>query len=197
MEKLARLSQRDVELLAADPNPANRQDAMLRVAELYTFEPLNSIRASDRAGHRADRAAGGGARDSPAPFGDPKSTPHLDRALARQLAEDVLDVATPILVHSVVLTDEDLVQVIERSSVDHARAVAMRPALNVAVTNALIRTENEVVVVDAHVAANDHPHRLGAAAGDFLDGSRRSAARRGGRRSRRPCRSPSSTWRRW
>ena len=38
---LARLSQRDVELLAADPNPANRQNAMLRVAELYTTEPLN------------------------------------------------------------------------------------------------------------------------------------------------------------
>jgi hypothetical protein len=35
-ENLARLSQRDVELLAADPNPANRQDAMLRVAELYS-----------------------------------------------------------------------------------------------------------------------------------------------------------------
>lgn len=39
-ENLARLSQRDVELLAADPNPANRQDAMLRVAEIYSFEPL-------------------------------------------------------------------------------------------------------------------------------------------------------------
>jgi uncharacterized protein (DUF2336 family) len=151
---LARLSQRDVELLAADPNPANRQDAMLRVAELYSVEPLS----------QAERQIALAIVQTVLPEAELeirrrlsetlKSTPHLDRALARQLAEDVLDVATPILVHSVVLTDEDLVQVIEHCSVDHARAVAMRPALNVAVTDALIRTDDEAVVV--RVAANNN-----------------------------------------
>ena len=144
---LARLSQRDVELLAADPNPANRQDAMLRVAELYSLEPLT----------QSERQIALAIVQTVLPEAELeirrrlsetlKSTPHLDRGLARQLAEDVLDVATPILVHSVVLTDEDLVQVIERCSIDHSRAVAMRPTLNVAVTDALIRTDDEVVVV--------------------------------------------------
>ena len=153
-DNLARLSQRDVELLAADPNPVNRQDAMLRVAELYSLEPLS----------QAERQIALAIVQTVLPEAELemrrrlsetlKSTPHLDRALARQLAEDVLDVATPILVHSLVLTDEDLVQVIEHSSVDHARAVAMRPALNVAVTDALIRTDDEVVVV--RVAANNN-----------------------------------------
>ncbi len=151
-ENLARLSQRDVELLAADPNPANRQDAMLRVAEIYSFEPLTP----------SERQIALAIVQTVLPEAELeirrrlsetlKSTSHLDRALARQLAEDVLDVATPILVHSVVLTDEDLVQVIERCSIDHSRAVAMRPTLNVAVTDALIRTDDEVVVV--RVAAN-------------------------------------------
>ena len=98
--KLARLSQRDVELLAADPNPANRQDAMLRVAELYSVEPLTP----------AERQIALAIVQTVLPEAELeirrrlsetlKSTSHLDRALARQLAEDVLDVATPILVHS-------------------------------------------------------------------------------------------------
>lgn len=83
-----------------------------------------------------------------------KSTPHLDRALARRLAEDVLDVATPILVHSLALSDDDLVQVIQACSIDHARAVAMRPTLNVSVTDALINTDDEIVVL--RVAANNN-----------------------------------------
>ena len=153
-DNLARLSQRDVELLAADPNPVNRQDAMLRVAELYSVEPLS----------QAERQIALAIVQTVLPEAELeirrqlsetlKSTAHLDRALARQLAEDVLDVATPILVHSLALTDEDLVEVIQHCSVDHSRAVAMRPALNVAVTDALIRTDDEVVVV--RVAANNN-----------------------------------------
>jgi len=148
------LSQRDVELLAADPNPANRQSAMLRVAELYSAEPLS----------QAERQIALSIVQTVLPEAEIeirrrlsetlKTTPHLDRALARQLAEDVLDVATPILVHSLALSDEDLVQVIQHCSIDHSRAVAMRPALNVSVTDALIRTDDEIVVV--RVAANNN-----------------------------------------
>jgi uncharacterized protein (DUF2336 family) len=148
------LSQRDVELLASDPNPANRQSAMLRVAELYSAEPLS----------QAERQIALSIVQTVLPEAEIeirrrlsetlKTTPHLDRALARQLAEDVLDVATPILVHSLALSDEDLVQVIQHCSIDHSRAVAMRPALNVSVTDALIRTDDEIVVV--RVAANNN-----------------------------------------
>ena len=140
---------------------------MLRVAELYSFEPLTP----------SERQIALAIVQTVLPEAELemrrrlsetlKSTPHLDRGLARQLAEDVLDVATPILVHSVVLTDEDLVQVIERTSVDHARAVAMRPTLNVAVTDALIRTDDEVVVV--RVAANNNARISAAGFHHILD----------------------------
>jgi uncharacterized protein (DUF2336 family) len=138
--------------LAADPNPANRQATMLRVGELYGSEPLTP----------AERQIALSIIQTILPEAELeirrrlseslKSTPHLDRELAKRLAQDVLDVATPILVHSLALTDEDLVQVIQNCSIDHARAVAMRPTLNVTVTDALIRTDDEVVVV--RVAAN-------------------------------------------
>jgi len=151
---VARISQRDVELLAADPNPANRQAAMLRVGELYGSEPLTP----------AERQIALSIIQTILPEAELeirrrlsetlKSTPHLDRALARRLAEDVLDVATPILVHSLALSDEDLVQVIQACSIDHARAVAMRPTLNVSVTDALINTDDEIVVL--RVAANNN-----------------------------------------
>ena len=151
---MARISQRDVELLAADPNPANRQATMLRVGELYGSEPLSA----------AERQIALQIIQTILPEAELeirrrlsetlKSTPHLDRHLARRLAEDVLDVATPILVQSLALTDEDLVQVIQSCSIDHSRAVAMRPTLNVSVTDALINTDDEIVVL--RVAANNN-----------------------------------------
>jgi uncharacterized protein (DUF2336 family) len=151
---VARISQRDVELLAADPNPANRQATMLRVGELYSTEPLTP----------AERQIALSIIETILPDAELeirrrlaetlKATPHLERQLARRLAQDVLDVATPILVHSLALSDEDLVQVIQTCSIEHSRAVAMRPTLNVSVTDALIRTDDEVVVV--RVAANNN-----------------------------------------
>jgi uncharacterized protein (DUF2336 family) len=151
---VARISQRDVELLAADPNPANRQATMLRVGELYSSEPLAP----------AERQIAISIIQTILPEAELeirrrlsetlKSTPHLERELAKRLAQDVLDVATPILVHSLALSDEDLVQVVQTCSIEHSRAVAMRPALNVTVTDALIRTDDEVVVV--RVAANNN-----------------------------------------
>jgi len=115
---------------------------MLRVGELYGSEPLTA----------AERQIALSIIQTILPEAELeirrrlsetlKSTPHLDRALARRLAEDVLDVATPILVHSLALSDEDLVQVIQSCSIDHARAVAMRPTLNVSVTYALINTDD-------------------------------------------------------
>ncbi len=125
---------------------------MLRVGELYSSEPLSA----------SERQIALSIVQTILPEAELeirrrlaetlKSTPHLDRELAKRLAQDVLDVATPILVHSLALSDDDLVQVIQNCSIDHARAVAMRPTLNVTVTDALIRTDDEVVVV--RVAAN-------------------------------------------
>jgi uncharacterized protein (DUF2336 family) len=83
-----------------------------------------------------------------------KAAPGLDRGIARRLAEDVMDVARPILAECLALTDEDLVAVIEHRSIEHARAVATRPQLSAAVSTALIKTDDETVVL--RVAANEN-----------------------------------------
>ncbi len=83
-----------------------------------------------------------------------KNAPGLDRAIARRLAEDVMDVARPILAECLALTDEDLVAVIENRGVEHARIVATRPILSAAVSTALIKTDDETVVL--RVAANEN-----------------------------------------
>jgi uncharacterized protein (DUF2336 family) len=83
-----------------------------------------------------------------------KSAPGLDRGIARRLAEDVMDVARPILSESLALTDEDLVAVIEHRSIEHARIIATRPRLSASVSTALIKTDDETVVL--RVASNEN-----------------------------------------
>jgi len=83
-----------------------------------------------------------------------KHVPWLDHRLAQRLANDVLEVAEPILAESLALTDEDLLAVIDSHSIGHARAIARRPKLSAPVSTALIKTEDEVCVL--RVASNDN-----------------------------------------
>jgi len=63
------------------------------------------------------------------------------------LADDRIEVARLILMRSPVLSDADLLHVIERGSVDHHIAVAERPHLGEVVSAALARSQCEAVVI--------------------------------------------------
>ena len=67
--------------------------------------------------------------------------------LIRFLANDTIEVAYPVLVKSDVLDDADLIEVIRACTLEHALAVAVRPALSHAVTDALVKTDAEDVIV--------------------------------------------------
>jgi len=69
-----------------------------------------------------------------------KASPKLPREIALQLAADVEAVATPVLRHSPVFTDEDLAEIVRLSSVAKQVAVAHRETLGEAVTTALAET---------------------------------------------------------
>ena len=69
------------------------------------------------------------------------------KELIRFLANDAIEVAFPVLLKSGVLDDEDLIEVIRMRSIEHALAVADRPALSPAVANALAMTGAEDVIV--------------------------------------------------
>lgn len=151
---LARLTQADVNRLAADPSPAKRGATMLAVAGVYrdgNLTPeerdiahaiINSVLPEAELDFRRRLAEA------------VKSTSYLDPIIARRLAEDVLEVARPILAECLTLSDADLVGVIESRSIDHARVIASRKELSADVSTALIRTDDETIVL--RVAANEN-----------------------------------------
>ena len=62
------------------------------------------------------------------------------------LANDEIEVARPILLHSMVLSDEELIEIIHRRTMEHQLAIAMRRSLSARVSAALAETENVDVV---------------------------------------------------
>ena len=71
----------------------------------------------------------------------------VPRALARTLAHDEIDVAFAVLAQSPALTDEDMVEVIRARTIEHQLAIVDRPALSERVSDALVATDSEEVVV--------------------------------------------------
>ena len=63
------------------------------------------------------------------------------------LADDRIEVARPVLARSPVLTDADLVQIVQRGSGDHQVVIAERPAIGETVSAALARLACEAAVI--------------------------------------------------
>jgi uncharacterized protein (DUF2336 family) len=76
-----------------------------------------------------------------------RHSPHLPRDVARRLAADVEYVALPVLADSLVLTDEDLIEIVLLGSSLKQEAVASRPNLTETVSDALITHGQEPAVV--------------------------------------------------
>jgi uncharacterized protein (DUF2336 family) len=72
-----------------------------------------------------------------------KSAPH---ALTKLLANDEIEIARPVLHHSPVLTDSDLIEVIDTQTVDHREAIAKRPNVPADVSAALAASKEPKVV---------------------------------------------------
>jgi uncharacterized protein (DUF2336 family) len=67
--------------------------------------------------------------------------------LIRFLANDAIEVAYPILVKSGVLDDADLIEIIRIRTTEHSLAIATRPSVSPEVTDALVMTDAEDVIV--------------------------------------------------
>jgi uncharacterized protein (DUF2336 family) len=68
------------------------------------------------------------------------------RDLVLALANDEIVVAQSILMHSEVLRDEELIEIIHHRTLEHQLAVAMRKSLNEPVSDALVETGNIDVI---------------------------------------------------
>lgn len=82
-----------------------------------------------------------------------RSARNLPRDVALRLAEDVEAVALPVLGHSLLLTDDDLIAIVQRASASRQTAVAGRASVSERVSDALIAHGAEDVV--ATLMGND------------------------------------------
>ncbi len=73
-------------------------------------------------------------------------SPDIPHDVARTLAEDVEEVALPVIELSDVLSDEDLIRIIETKGEAHQVAVARRPRVSAPVSDRLADTGSERVV---------------------------------------------------
>lgn len=148
-----KLSSADVAKLLADPSDETRADTARKVSEQYRetdlrdserkiIEDIFHIMVKDAA-VRVREALSQSVKDNP----------DIPRDIARSLANDVAEVALPILEFSDVLTEEDLVSIIAEKGTDHQKAIARRSTVTEKVSDALVGTKNEDVV--ATLVSND------------------------------------------
>jgi uncharacterized protein (DUF2336 family) len=147
------LSKADVDRLLKDPSIDTRVDVAAKVAKnvgTATLTPEERAIAEDivrvltrDAAIRVRQALAEQLKES-------RSVPH-DVAVA--LARDVDAVSLPILIHSLVLSDEDLIEIIHHSGANKQAAIAQREHVSAPVAEAIVEADETVAV--ATLIGND------------------------------------------
>ncbi len=140
------LSEADVQRLLADPSAEARADTAAKLAEGFNARTLTDSErrlAEDifrimmhDAEERVRRALSLHL----------KSSPEVPRDVALKLAHDVETVAVPMLKYSDILTDEDLIEIVQSQGTGHQLAIASRPKVSESVSEALVETKSAAVV---------------------------------------------------
>lgn len=143
----ASLSSNDVARLMSEPSPGMRAELAGKVAADLSANGLTAqevklaqdiVRILARDVEEAVRATlAHGLRHSA----------NLPRDVARKLAEDIESVALPMLTDSLVLTDDDLIEIVRGGSSLKQQAIANRPDLPESVSDVLVTHGEEPAVV--------------------------------------------------
>jgi uncharacterized protein (DUF2336 family) len=144
MSDMGRLAQ-----LAVNPQGTSREEIYLAVASLYRIQGsgLNErerglmheiLRRLTKDVEMAIRIA------LAERLADDTTAPH---DLILLLADDNIEVARPLLLRSPLLSDDDMLRLIAECSVSHQETVASRPNIGEAVTDALVNSTVESVLV--------------------------------------------------
>lgn len=170
----ARLSSHDVARLMAEPSPDLREELAgrlaadlsgntLTVTEVALAQDIVRILARD-VEEKVRAALSRGLRH----------TSQLPRDVARKLAGDVEFVALPLLADCMVLTDDDLIDIVRAGSCLKQEAIASRTNLPEAVSDVIIAHAQEpaVVVLMGNTAANIADASFGKAVDRFAANTR-------------------------
>lgn len=140
------LSSADVAKLLQDPNSDNRAVAAEKVANTFAGEALSAAERAIAEDIFRAMVKDAAVRVREALSDSLKDNPSVPHDVAAALAKDVESVAMPMIESSSVLTDEDLVEIVNTRSADHQKAVAGRAVVSERVADALVDTDDEDVV---------------------------------------------------
>jgi uncharacterized protein (DUF2336 family) len=74
------------------------------------------------------------------------ASPQAPREVITILANDEFDIASPILLNSTILEDEDLMEIVRHRTISHRLAIAMRRSLSERVSDQLVATQSVDVI---------------------------------------------------
>lgn len=153
MSQGMRLSVSDVARLLTNPSPENRAETVIKVGAEFAHGGMDDEAISlaleifrivvHDAEIRVRKALAESVKDNPL-------VPH---DVAMTLAQDVAEVAIPILENSSVLDEKDLIEIVRNFDSDHQVAIAKREQVSTSISEALANTHNEDVV--ATLVANN------------------------------------------
>ena len=132
------LTEADVRKLMTDPSPDARVETATKVAKAFyetELSPAERVLAEEIFRIMVRDAE---VRVREALSINLKSSPELPKDVALSLARDVEAVSLPVLEFSSVLSDADLIEIIQMSSAEKQTAVAKRASVSGEVANALI-----------------------------------------------------------
>jgi uncharacterized protein (DUF2336 family) len=168
------LSLHDVNRLLSEPSPDLRMELAGKVAASLTGTGLASgeITLAQEIVRILARDLAADVRGSVSRA--LRHSPHLPHDVALKLADDIDVVALPLLAESLVLTDEDLVELVRHGSAPKHETIAARPNLAEAVSDALIThaAEPAVAVLMANQTARIAEDSLNRAVARFSGSGR-------------------------
>ena len=147
------LTASDVERLLKEPRSEVRAQTVAKVADAFTTGQLNPEEAKI-----AEDIFASLARDTEVAVREAlsqslKFSPDLPRETALLLARDIEQVALPLLSATEVLTEDDLVALVQSQSAAKQAAIAQRQHVSEAVSEAIVESGNETAV--AKLVANE------------------------------------------
>lgn len=146
MTSLHILTEDDVSQLTREPSPEMRTATAAKVAAEFAKHGLDpSARAIAEEIFRI-MLCDAEVRVRRALSDSLKNCDFLPRDVALTLANDVIEVAEPILTFSLVLTEEDLIEIVKTRSTASRVAVAQRQRVPSAVSDAMVKSKDEVAI---------------------------------------------------
>jgi uncharacterized protein (DUF2336 family) len=135
--------------LAREPSSEKRRELLQQVTDLFLDDgaPLNQTELDlgvDIVARLAGQMEQEIRRNLAERLADSPNAPHR---LATQLANDEIDVARPLLERGSVLSDADLVAIVQQASQEHLLAISGRQSVSTALSDALVERGDDRVLV--------------------------------------------------